>query len=166
MTAAQVEFPKDADWDWIKEKHAETAWASLPLALQKSVTLQTVRESLSGQTASLLSGHGKSNQVFLARSADGQLAGYIWVEELKSGFTGELQAYILNIYVVEEFRGQGIGAILMTHADTWARERGYKRIGLGVSARNAAAIQLYEKLGYVTETLRMFKDLDNDAGIQ
>ena len=94
MTDIQISSPKDSDWEWIKEKHAEAAWSSLPPDLQSTVTLQTVRANLTGQTAELLREHGKSNQVFTARMPDGELAGYIWVGEIKSGFTGAAHAYM------------------------------------------------------------------------
>ena len=79
MINVQIEFPKVTDWDWIKEKHAETAWESLPPELQRVVTIQIVRNSLSRQAADLFAEHGNSNQVFVARSLEGQLAGYAWV---------------------------------------------------------------------------------------
>lgn len=162
MTDIQISFPKDSDWEWIKEKHAETAWSSLPPSLQSTVTLQTVRAHLTGQTAELLREHGKSNQVFTARMPDGELAGYIWVGEIKSGFTGAAHAYIFNIHVAEEFRGRGIGTLLVTCAEDWAHAHQYQRIGLAVSASNAAALCLYEKIGYTVETLRMFKKIGEE----
>lgn len=142
------------------EKHAETAWASLSPDLRSAVTVHDVREGLA--KANLRAEHGENNQVFIAREADGQLAGYIWVGRNKSGFTGVVQAHILNVLVEEEFRGQGIGVLLMSRAEDWAREHQLKRIGLSVSVSNTAAIGLYEKLAYETETLRMVKNLEPD----
>ena len=160
MVDIQIGFPGEDDWQWILDKHAETAWASLPAGLQNEVSVQTVRDSLAGQTEGHLAGHGDNNQVFVARTPEDGLVGYLWVAEIKSGFTGEKQAYILNIYITEKSRGQGIGEQLMRQADAWALGRGYKRVGLGVSIRNSSAIRLYEKLGYEMETMRMFKNLN------
>lgn len=164
MTDIQISSPRESDWEWIKEKHAEAAWLSLPPGIQSAVTLQTVRANLTGQTAELLQEHGKSNQVFTARLTDcEQLAGYIWVGEIKSGFTGTAQAYIFNIHVAEEFRERGIGTRLLACAEDWAHTHQYQRIGLAVSASNAAALHLYEKTGYVVETMRMFKETGGEG---
>ena len=164
MTDIRMESPKNGDWDWIMEKHAETAWSSLPPLLQTAVPIQTVRDSLTKQTTELILAHGKTNQVFVARGTDGQLTGYVWVEEVKSGFTGAMQAYILNLYVAEEFRGRGIGARLMDKAEGWARENQYHQIRLSVAFHNTNAVGLYKKLGYEMDLVRMFKELNDNAG--
>lgn len=44
MTDIRMEALKNDDW--IMEKHAETAWSSLPPFLQTAVPIQTVRDSL------------------------------------------------------------------------------------------------------------------------
>jgi ribosomal protein S18 acetylase RimI-like enzyme len=162
MTHIEIGLPEESNWPWIVEKHAETAQASLTPKLQRQVTIQVVQDALADQAAKLRSEHGETNQVFVARGADGLLAGYIWVGRVRSGFTGALQAHIFNIFIAEVFRGQRIGTLLMSQAEGWAREHQLSRIGLGVSAFNTAAIELYRKLAYEVETLRMVKDLDPD----
>ncbi|MBC8332934.1 MAG: GNAT family N-acetyltransferase [Anaerolineae bacterium] len=99
-----------------------------------------------------------TNQVFIARIED-QNVGYIWVGQVRRVFTGEMQAHILNLFVTNEFRGQGVGARLLKRAEAWAREHHLTRIGLSVAAHNSIAIGLYEKLGYEIETQRMIKIL-------
>ncbi|HLA06444.1 MAG TPA: GNAT family N-acetyltransferase [Anaerolineales bacterium] len=158
MKDIQIVFPTEADWHWIIERHAETAWASLTSELQAAVSIQVVRESLSEQTAKFRAEHEVTNQVFIARNVD-EYAGYVWVGQVKSAFIGAMQAYILNIYVADEFRGKGIGTRLMAQAEDWARQQKLERIGLSVAAHNKPAIGLYENLAYKIETLRMFKDL-------
>lgn len=159
MSDIQIGFPTESDWPWIIERHAETAWASLSPELQAAVSIQVVRDSLMEQTAKFRAEHGVTNQIFIARSIDGKEVGYVWVGQARSAFTGAMQAHILNVYVAEEFRGQGIGARLMAQAEDWARQQKLERIGLSVAAHNKSAIDLYENLEYNIETLRMFKDL-------
>jgi ribosomal protein S18 acetylase RimI-like enzyme len=163
MKDIQIGFPKDDDWHWIIERHAETAWASLTPELQVTISIQTVQHSLAEQTAKFRAEHGTSNQVFIARSVAGNEGGYVWVGQVKSAFTGAMQAHILNIYVADEFRGQGIGARLMAQAEDWAREHKLERIGLSVAAHNKSATALYEKLEYRIEILRMFKNLERNS---
>lgn len=50
--------------------------------------------------------------------------------------------------VAPGWRGRGIGTRLVKEGIGWARENGAERIGLDVFPDNAAAIALYEKLGF------------------
>ena len=66
---------------------------------------------------------------------------------------------MLNQYVAEPYRGQGLGRRLMEAAEEWARQQGLPRISLSAGARNRLGQKLYESLGYEVETLRMGKRL-------
>lgn len=48
----------------------------------------------------------------------------------------------------ESMRGRGVGTALINAAESLARERGRRRIGLGVETRNSRAASLYSRLGY------------------
>lgn len=76
--------------------------------------------------------------------ADGVLAGY-HVLLFRRGST---VARLYSIAVAPGFRGRGLAAILMRDAEEVARERGSRRLRLEVREDNAAAIRLYERLGY------------------
>ena len=60
----------------------------------------------------------------------------------------------LGMSVRADARGQGVGGALLAAAIEWAGEHGFTRIELYVYARNAPAIALYEKHGFVTEGRR------------
>ena len=65
--------------------------------------------------------------------------------------------------VLPEFRGQGIGTLMMTRLFELLRQRGYRQTSLAVQQRNAAA-RFYTHLGYKTirendEEFIMVKDL-------
>ncbi len=68
----------------------------------------------------------------------------------------------LGITIHKDWRNQGVGRALMTHALAWTKGAGVvKRIQLGVTSTNAPAIHLYEQLGFEKEGLRrrgMFKN--------
>lgn len=159
MNGIQITRPTDDDWPWIIAQHAATAWANLPLGLQNIVNVQTVQESLAEQVAQFQAEHGITNQVLIAQNGD-EIYGYVWVGQVRSAFTGALQAHIINLYVSEQFRGKGIGADLMERAESWAREHHLLRIGLSVAVQNSVAISLYQQLGYESEILRMAKSLE------
>ena len=60
------------------------------------------------------------------------------------------KAFIWGMYVAPEVRGRGVGTLLLEHALTYAaRTLGTRQVNLGVNSRNAAAIALYKKLGFV-----------------
>ena len=160
MADIDLGYPSDGDWSWITEYYVETAWTSLTAERQRRVSKQVVQDCIVEQIVKFREKHGTANQVFIARDNNGGRVGFIWVGQSRSGFTGVVQAYILSVYVAEACRGQGLGRLLMSRTEDWARENGFTSIGLSVAAHNVSAITLYEKLGYETETLRMFKDLD------
>lgn len=57
-------------------------------------------------------------------------------------------AYIDDISVEPEYRGEGIGRALMLCAIEWARSRGFSGIMLETQDNNVAACRLYERCGF------------------
>jgi ribosomal protein S18 acetylase RimI-like enzyme len=60
------------------------------------------------------------------------------------------EAYIGDVGVVADCRGEGIGQRLMAYAETWAREHHRSRMTLWVAATNPGAVHVYEKAGLTT----------------
>ena len=63
-------------------------------------------------------------------------------------YTGALDAYLEELYVVPEQRGHGLGRALLEAAMQHARERGAARIDLNTSETDVAARALYESAGF------------------
>ena len=63
-------------------------------------------------------------------------------------YTGALDAYLEELYVVPEQRGHGLGRALLEAAMQHARERGAARIELNTSETDVAARALYESAGF------------------
>lgn len=79
---------------------------------------------------------------FIAAFGDGSFAGY-------AGMTAVLdERSVCNIAVMPEFRKHGIGKLLVGALIKNARETGTSVIMLEVRESNAAAIALYEKMGF------------------
>ncbi|MBW9262221.1 MAG: GNAT family N-acetyltransferase [Candidatus Thiodiazotropha sp. (ex. Lucinisca nassula)] len=57
--------------------------------------------------------------------------------------------YIQGIAIEAEFRGRGIGSLLMNDIEGRARASGSSRLSLDVSAKNDGARRLYKRLGMV-----------------
>ena len=67
------------------------------------------------------------------------------------------EIHINNVAVLPQFRGQGMGTTLMQHVLLEARRLGAKRATLEVRASNAAALRLYQRLGfYVAATRKQY----------
>ena len=68
-------------------------------------------------------------------------------------------AFIYDLFLYPEHRGQGHGTAAMTKLESVLREDGYKAVGLHVYAHNQAAANLYRKLGYNATSLNLRKEL-------
>jgi GNAT superfamily N-acetyltransferase len=79
-----------------------------------------------------------------------------WVAEVKSqtvGTAGILAkstktAQLKRMYVISNFRCQGIGTALLNTAESFCRHRGYKQIQLDTHERLKEAIIFYQKRGF------------------
>jgi ribosomal protein S18 acetylase RimI-like enzyme len=66
----------------------------------------------------------------------------------RSIWSGELDAYLEELYVVPERRGEGLGRALLEAVMVAAREAGATHIDLGTSEDDTAALALYESTGF------------------
>ena len=67
---------------------------------------------------------------------------------------GGAEADILTVGVISKYRGQGIARELMAGITKWAIDQGSIAMMLEVKTDNAAAIGLYESLGYSKLNIR------------
>jgi RimJ/RimL family protein N-acetyltransferase len=84
---------------------------------------------------------------------DGEIIGNV---RLFAGMCGPKDQHVaeLGIFVLQPYRGQGVGECLMSFALDWAAKQGLKKITLSVFATNQRAIRLYERFGFVFEGRR------------
>jgi RimJ/RimL family protein N-acetyltransferase len=90
------------------------------------------------------------NSVFLVAEVAGEIVGTLNC----SGRNRKAVRHVvtLGMSVDQDWRGQGIGSLLMSNAIAWAKELGFiKRIELLVFERNEIAIHLYQKFGFEAE---------------
>ena len=57
---------------------------------------------------------------------------------------------IKRMYVKQEYRGKGIGALIIAILERWAEESGFQYTVLETGYEQPEAISLYKKQGYVT----------------
>jgi ribosomal protein S18 acetylase RimI-like enzyme len=66
----------------------------------------------------------------------------------KSLMTGELDAYLEELYVAPAKRGEGLGRAMLEAAMQTARTMGATHMDLGTSEDDVAALALYESAGF------------------
>jgi len=80
------------------------------------------------------------------------------VDNRRAGYVGSWltipNAEILNLFVSEEFRGLGIGALLMDEVIMVCNDNEIENLTLEVRVSNEYAITLYENLGFSKAAIR------------
>ncbi len=83
----------------------------------------------------------------------------LWAGNAIDQITSDRIAHIFLLYVAPEHRRRGIAKALISLVETWAIDRGLGAIGLQVFQTNTNATNLYNQLGYQTQSLSMVKPL-------
>lgn len=98
-----------------------------------------------------------AHAILVAESKDHRIAGYIEIFPFRT-IGSEPRIEIASLVVDESCRSQGVGRLLMNHAENWARARGFKEMGLRSNVIRERAHEFYENLGYrVNKTQKSFR---------
>ncbi|MGI6119917.1 MAG: GNAT family N-acetyltransferase [Desulfosporosinus sp.] len=73
--------------------------------------------------------------------------------------TGVSQGWIMDLAVLPEWRGKGVGRELLKAAENHSGKQGIPYLGLAVSSHNVGALHLYEQFGFAEERKLMVKRL-------
>ena len=148
---------KETGLQLVRKYTVETGWTSFPENERKELD----KEKWTGHMLELFEKLSKreTDRMFVAEDGSHAFLGYLWVGEGSNMMTEKKEGFIYDIFVKREFRGKGIGKILLEKAQSYCREKGYSRILLMVSVNNANAIGLYSKMGFKAEQMYMGKVL-------
>jgi ribosomal protein S18 acetylase RimI-like enzyme len=152
----------------IKTRHAQPDDASWILSLVPRLhefgppRWRTVEQMNAGEHADLSNAlnhlEDEASVLFVAeREADEARLGFLYATTAVDFFTSERHAHVKDVVVAAEGEGQGCGRVLLAAAEEWARTRGHRFITLSVFPGNRRAFDLYERIGYETDVLRMLK---------
>ncbi|MGW3613959.1 N-acetyltransferase family protein [Micromonospora sp. NPDC005163] len=120
---------------------------------------EALRRSEEANRALLPQGMATPGMIFLLGVlADGTPVGRLWIGLTHPRGVAHC-AYLYDIEVVAERRGQGLGRALLTAAERTAREEGAHALELNVFGYNTTALNLYDSSGYRVTTQQMRKDL-------
>jgi RimJ/RimL family protein N-acetyltransferase len=101
-----------------------------------------------------------AEHLVLVAEADGEVVGNVLVSVDRGRATEHIG--VLSICIASAWRDVGIGSALVEAAQDWAREKGLRKLSLGVFPDNDRAIAVYEKRGFVREGLRRQQYRTND----
>jgi aminoglycoside 6'-N-acetyltransferase I len=100
--------------------------------------------------------HSETQLVVVAESGNGKLAGFLeasirpFVEDCESDNVGYLEGW----FVDPEYRRQGVGRMLVSAAEKWAKARGCTEMASDAELGNEMSLAAHTQLGY-QETSRL-----------
>lgn len=95
---------------------------------------------------------------YLIATEGTDLLGWILLGSNKDQLTDQVNGFIYELFILEEYRGKGFSKKLMHAATTYFKQEGFSEIRLSVKAGNPAE-KLYENLGFKTRTIAMGLEL-------
>jgi RimJ/RimL family protein N-acetyltransferase len=101
-----------------------------------------------------------AEHLVLVAEADGEVIGNVLVSVDRGRATEHIG--VLSICIAHDWRDVGVGSELVAGAQAWARQRGLRKMSLGVFPDNERAIAVYERRGFVREGLRRQQYRSND----
>jgi GNAT superfamily N-acetyltransferase len=96
--------------------------------------------------------------LLVAESAEGTPVGLVYLEQ-QLDYYRRPHGHVSVLAVAAEAEGKGVGRLLLEAAEHWAREQALGMLTLNVFVGNGRARGVYERLGYVPETVRYAKTL-------
>jgi ribosomal protein S18 acetylase RimI-like enzyme len=131
--------------------------SGFPLPPWRTAAAVTRAEQLS--LAAALVAPPEGSALLVAEDAAGRAAGFVYLQSLTDYFEQAAHAHVSVLAVSAEAEGRGVGRVLLEESERWAQARGYPFITLNVFEGNVRARGIYERHGYVPETLRYVKPL-------
>lgn len=89
----------------------------------------------------------REHDISLVADIDGQIVGAVWVRIMNDygHIDDNTPSFAISVY--KEYRGKGIGTVLMKEMLRILKERGYEQASLSVQKANYAA-KMYRKFGF------------------
>lgn len=105
----------------------------------------------------------KSDGKIFVAETDGIIAGFsvVMISEKEDSPAVSLErfGYIMDLAVLREHKGKGLGKALMANAEEFVRSRGLEWMQLDVT-KNNPALDFYLKYGYQKKSIRLEKNLE------
>lgn len=153
----QLREAKATDMPLVKKMAVETSWEYLPETQKKLLNREKWNMHVIEYYDNVLK--EENGEVFIAEDERHSYVGHLIVGQTTGTISELTFGYVYDVFVEEEFRGKGVGKLLLEKAEDYCRRKGHSRIALSVSATNDSAIKLYSRIGYKTERIAMAKEI-------
>jgi len=90
---------------------------------------------------------------------DHRIVGFVSVAE-QAHWCGQLDAWIGELVVSEQYERQGVARALITTVEGWATQRGLGHVRLSTGAANHGAREFYDRLGYALNEVTLTRTLE------
>ena len=126
-------YSPDRDMDWFTSMQFESMRENNALDLKKpeNLLIEEHRTELLEFTQ-----NKKDNEILICKQEQHEnRMGYLWIAErgyIDPWDFGSLPAWVYDVRVSPQFRGQGLGKALVAAGCDWAKNNGFERIGLHV----------------------------------
>lgn len=136
----------------ITEKHIESFHACLDSVAKERIHLARLEAPSLEATIEFVKKKIAKEIVHFVAILENTVIGWCDIHPLaREGFT---HCGILGMGVLKDYRGKGIGKVLLNTAIAKAEEKGLERIELDVYSANKTAVYLYKKLGFEAEGIK------------
>lgn len=142
-------------WQELRQYNAQQDPRIRPTPVSEAEFAAAVRE-LRGRRAS----------ASVVADVEGQVAGFITatIEQSQPDRLPERHVTVGYLYVVPQFRRQGLGRDLVQHVFEWAREQeGVAHVEMPVLANDSAAEPFWRSLGFSPFIQRLWAPLDSSS---
>lgn len=102
--------------------------------------------------AMMLEGCGKHRAVKVAE-IEGRVVGMVTAQTRISSASGSVAAGIEDLVIDREYRGRGLGGLLLGAIDEWAGKRGIKHLHLLADKDNTPALAFYKGRNWQTTNM-------------
>ena len=99
----------------------------------------------------------KEKAVLFGAFDQNKLIGFLWA--YPRVFLEESRIYINAMIIADQYRGKGIGKLLVSELEKYAEENNILAIDVQTASFKTDAIEFYHKLGFVHERVQMRKSL-------
>ncbi|MFA5313296.1 MAG: GNAT family N-acetyltransferase [Methanomassiliicoccales archaeon] len=156
MSDILIRLAKEDDWGLIEEGLIEGELLTERPERRSEISRDTLREDARKSIERYHKNAKKPEAVFIAETS-GVRAGFVWVTTEINFSDDDLCGWVLEIYVLPEFRRRGIAAKLLERAEEWTKEQNARSLWLNAGGNNDPAIALYKRSGFEIETVHMSK---------
>jgi len=102
--------------------------------------------------------HSEGSVVFVAETPDEEFAGFVWAVEQSDPLVPGRILRVQQLAVVQRYQGVGLGAMLLKHLISEARDRGYHRLRSELSGTGLQLAGFFTELGFQTVAQDMGMD--------